>query len=108
MTADARAGEHCCSPVGSPATVDGETDSSIFDLAGKSLVVIRSEELAACQLDSGKEYVIDPHSHVSVKHRTEDEKSLFLTHRSAKSSLLTSTSVPARFPLLCCFMPEQR
>ena len=80
---------------------------------------LKSWKPANCSAESG----IDPHSHVSVKHRTEDdEKSLFLLTSSwSSSSLLHSertlernipgsgvrsprrrrrTSEPARLPLL--------
>jgi len=63
--------QHHCH-VSAPATVSIKADSSTFGFAGQLCVAIRSEELEAGQLQ--RRVRIDPHSHVSVKHRTEDEE----------------------------------
>jgi len=65
---------HHCHVV-APTTVDVKTDSSTFSFAGKFRVSVCSVELEACQLHN-------PHSHVSVKHKTADEeKSLFFSQQ---------------------------
>lgn len=71
---------HC--HVGTAATVHVETDSSTVRLAEKSCVTIRSEELepAGCSTESG----IDPLSHVSMKHKTEDEEKSLCSQQELK------------------------